>query len=151
MPSRSIASKGAKFISRGDDSGTHVKEKSIWSKAGIQAEGEWYDSTGQGMGEVLTIASEIEGYTLSDRATFLARSKAGLELEILVEGDADLFNPYGVIAVNPDKNEAIQAELADQFIDWIISVPVQEMIQKFGQQEFEQSLFYPDSRPWRER
>jgi hypothetical protein len=100
------------------------------------------------MGEVLTMAEEQQAYTLSDRATYLARTKEGLKLVILVEGDKSLFNPYGVIAVNPDKNPNIQNELANQFIDWIISAPVQETIAEFGKADFGQSLFTPSSAPW---
>ena len=146
---QAIADAQAPFVSRGDDSGTHTKEKSIWSSAGIDPAGDWYISAGQGMGEVLTMSDEQQAYTLSDRATYLARLKEGLELSILVEGDPILFNPYGVIAVNPDKNPAIQTELADQFIDWIISVPTQEMISQFGAKDFGQPLVVPDSAPWR--
>jgi tungstate transport system substrate-binding protein len=147
---QAIADAQATFVSRGDDSGTHTKEKSIWSAAGIEPAGDWYVSAGQGMGEVLTMSNEQQAYTLSDRATYLARLKEGLELSVLVEGDPILFNPYGVIAVNPEKNEAIQIELANQFIDWIISVPTQEMIGQFGVEDFGQSLFIPDSVPYRE-
>ncbi|NLG98724.1 MAG: solute-binding protein [Chloroflexi bacterium] len=146
-----IASEQVVFVSRGDESGTHTKELSVWKAAGIEPSGEWYQSAGQGMGEVLTLTAEAQGYTLSDRATYLARSKEGLDLEILMEGDEVLFNPYGVIAVNPDKGAHIKAELANQFIDWIISVPVQEKISEFGKEEFGQSLFIPDSEPWRNR
>ena len=137
------------FISRGDDSGTHSKEKSIWKAAEIEPTGDWYVSAGQGMGAVLTMADEQQAYTLSDRATYLARTLEGLQLEILVEGDPLLFNPYGVLAVNPDKGPHIKAELANAFIDWIISVPTQEKIGQFGVDKFGQSLFVPDSAPWR--
>jgi tungstate transport system substrate-binding protein len=137
------------FISRGDESGTHTKELSIWEKAGIEPAGDWYISAGQGMGEVLTMSVEQQAYTLSDRATYLARTKEGLGMEILVEGDTDLFNPYGVIAVNPEKKPAIQAELVNHFIDWILSVPVQEKIGQFGVEDFGQSLFVPDSALWK--
>lgn len=147
---KKIAETQSAFISRGDESGTHTKEKSIWKSAGIEPAGDWYISTGQGMGEVLTMANEQQAYTLSDRATYLARTKAGLDLVILVEGDKSLFNPYGVIAVNPEKNPNIQADLALKFIDWIISVPVQEKIESFGVADFGSSLFVPDSSPWRE-
>jgi tungstate transport system substrate-binding protein len=146
-----IAESESAFISRGDESGTHTKELSIWKKAGIEPAGDWYISAGQGMGEVLTMSSEQQAYTLSDRATYLARTKQDLELVVLVEGDKDLFNPYGVIAVNPEKNSNIQADLANQFIDWIISVPVQEKIGQFGVEEFGQSLFIPDSVAWKAR
>jgi tungstate transport system substrate-binding protein len=140
----------APFISRGDESGTHTKEKSIWTSAGIEPGGDWYISSGQGMGEVLTMANEQQAYTLSDRATYLARTIEGLELTILVEGDPILFNPYGVIAVNPEKNSAIKNDLANQFIDWLISVPTQEKIAEFGVEQFGQPLFIPDSALWRE-
>lgn len=145
-----IAEAEATFISRGDESGTHTKEKAIWSEAGVDPSGDWYVSAGQGMGDVLTIADEELAYTLSDRATYLARTLQGTELVILVEGDPILFNPYGVIAVNPDKSPEINAELANQFIDWLISVPTQEKIAGFGVDEFGMPLFTPDSEPWRE-
>jgi ABC-type tungstate transport system permease subunit len=148
---KKLAESGSTFISRGDESGTHTKELSIWKEAGIEPSGDWYLSAGQGMGEVLTMANEQQAYTLSDRATYLTRTKQGIDLVILVEGDPSLFNPYGVIAVNPDKNPAINAELANQFIDWIISVPVQEKIGQFGVEDFGQSLFVPDSEPWKNK
>lgn len=143
-----IAEAEATFISRGDDSGTHSKEKAIWEEAGVEPGGEWYVSAGQGMGAVLTLADEEQAYTLSDRATYLARTLEGTDLEILVEGDPILFNPYGVIVVNPDKGEHIQAELAHRFVDWLISVPTQEMIAQFGVDTFGTPLFTPDSDPW---
>lgn len=145
-----IAEAQAVFISRGDDSGTHAKELSIWKTAGIEPTGDWYISSGLGMGEVLTMANEQLAYTISDRATYLTRAQEGIELKIIVEGDSVLFNPYGVIAVNPDKNPAIRLDLANQFIDWLISLPVQEKIASFGVEEFGASLFIPDSPAWRE-
>ncbi len=102
------------------------------------------------MGAVLTMADELQAYTLSDRATYLARTLEGIDLEILVEGDPILFNPYGVLAVNPAKNAEIQADLANQFIDWLISVPTQEKIGQFAVGKFGAPLFTPDSAPWRE-
>lgn len=145
-----IASAEAPFVSRGDESGTHTKEKAIWDEAGIDPSGDWYISAGQGMGAVLTMADEQLAYTLSDRATYLARTLEGTELVILVEGDPILFNPYGVIAVNPEKSEEINNELANTFIDWLISVPTQEMISEFGVEDFGAPLFTPDSETWRE-
>jgi tungstate transport system substrate-binding protein len=145
-----IADAEATFISRGDDSGTHTKEREIWAMAGIEPIDDWYNSAGQGMGAVLTIANEEQAYTLSDRATYLARTLEGLELRIHVEGDPILFNPYGVIAVNPDKGEHIRNDLANQFIDWLISVETQETIGSFGIEEFGDPLFTPDSVLWRE-
>jgi tungstate transport system substrate-binding protein len=147
---KTIADLKAPFISRGDKSGTNTKELAIWKEAGIEPSGDWYISAGQGMGEVLTMADEQQANTLSDRATYLARTKQGTDLIILVEGDPILFNPYGVIAVNPAKNPNIQADLANKFIDWIISVPVQEKIAEFGKADFGQSLFTPSSQPWKE-
>jgi tungstate transport system substrate-binding protein len=146
-----IAAQQAPFVSRGDESGTHVKELEIWAQAGVEPAGDWYISAGQGMGAVLTMANEQQAYTLSDRATYLARTLEGTDLVILVEGDPLLFNPYGVIAVNPAKSPEIQSELANQFIDWMISVPTQELIASYGMAEFGQSLFIPDSAPWRNR
>lgn len=148
---KQIASSESQFVSRGDDSGTHTKEKAIWSAAGIDPAGDWYISAGQGMGAVLTMANEQNAHTLSDRATYLARTLEGTDLQIIVEGDPILFNPYGVIAVNPDKNSEINAELANTFIDWLISVPVQEKISQFGTEEFGMPLFTPDSAAWREQ
>jgi tungstate transport system substrate-binding protein len=145
-----IAAAQTAFVSRGDDSGTHTKEKGIWEAAGIEPSGDWYISAGQGMGAVLTMADEQQAYTLSDRATYLARTLEGTELVILVEGDPLLFNPYGVIAINPDKGPHIKHDLANTFIDWLISVPTQEKIAEFGVAEFGSPLFTPDSEPWRE-
>jgi len=146
-----IAEAQAPFISRGDDSGTHTKEKAVWKAAGIEPAGDWYISAGQGMGAVLTMANEQQAYTLSDRATYLARTLEGTELEIAVEGDSVLFNPYGVIVVNPEKCTNVNADLANQFADWIVSVPTQELLAAFGQAEFGQSLFMPDSEAWRNK
>ena len=144
-----IAATQNTFISRGDDSGTYTTELAIWDAAGIEPTGDWYVSAGQGMGAVLTMADEQQAYTLSDRATYLARMKGGAELMVLVEGDPILFNPYGVIATNPDKSAEIQADLADLFIDWLTSLRTQEKIAQFGFEEFGQPLFYPDAPAWR--
>ena len=103
------------------------------------------------MGAVLTMADEQQAYTLSDRATYLARTLEGTELVVLVEGDPILFNPYGVIAVNPGKNPQIKGDVANQFIDWFISVPTQEVISEYGVEEFGSPLFVSDSEPWRNR
>jgi tungstate transport system substrate-binding protein len=147
---KKIAESQSKFVSRGDDSGTHTKEKSIWTKAEIEPAGDWYISAGDSMGAVLTMSNEQGAYTLSDRATYLSRTKEGLKLFILSEGDKSLLNPYGVIAVNPEKGPQIQNDLANQFIDWIISVPTQEKIAEFGKAEFGNSLFFPDSQAWKD-
>jgi tungstate transport system substrate-binding protein len=143
---QTIANAEAAFISRGDDSGTHTKELAIWEDAEITPEGDWYVSAGQGMGEVLTMSEEQQGYTLSDRATYLARQAEGLTLDILVEGDDILLNPYGVIPVNPEQHPNVNAELAQAFVDWITSVETQELIASY--QINDQQLFFPDSEAW---
>jgi tungstate transport system substrate-binding protein len=143
-----IADQGATFISRGDDSGTNTKEKAIWAEAGIEPSGDWYEAAGQGMGAVITLAEEQQAYTLSDRATYLARKAEGLTLEVLVEGDPILFNPYGVIPVNPETHPGVNYELAQQFVDWITAVDTQELIASYERNGTE--LFYPDSAPWHE-
>ena len=145
---RRISDAEAIFVSRGDDSGTHTKEKALWVSAEIEPDGEWYQAAGQGMGAVLTMADEQQAYTLSDRATYLARTLEGIDLVIVAEGDPVLFNPYGVIAVDPGKNEEINAELATAFIDWLVSIPTQELIGEFGVEEFGAPLFTPDSEAW---
>lgn len=147
-----IAQSQAPFISRGDSSGTHARELSLWKQAGINPQGrDWYFSAGQGMGEVLTLADEKRAYTLSDRATFLRRRQNGLKLAILREKDEGLLNPYGVIVVSPSRGADLQVEWAEAFADWLISIPVQQMIAQFGVDEFGEPLFFPNSRLWREQ
>lgn len=147
-----IAAAGAPFASRGDDSGTHTKELSLWEAAGITPEAPWYASLGQGMGETLTYANEQQAYTLTDRATFLAQQANLPNLAVLVggstiaeNGDPALLNPYGVLLVNPDKGEHIQADLAREFAEWLIAAETQQAIADFGQDRFGQPLFYPDA------
>jgi tungstate transport system substrate-binding protein len=147
-----IAAAEALFASRGDDSGTHTKEMSLWEAAGVTPEGEWYNSLGQGMGETLTFANESGAYTLTDRGTYLSMGDSLGDLAVMVGGesidanaDPALLNPYGVIPVNPDKSENINAELAEMFVQWIISPAVQEQIGAFGVDTFGQPLFYPNA------
>jgi tungstate transport system substrate-binding protein len=135
-----IAGAQSLFFSRGDDSGTHAKEKSIWKEAGITPEGDWYQITGQGMGETLTITDQKSGYTLSDRATYLSKKDA-LALEILVEGDKALFNQYHVITVTAAKN----VQGGNDFLNWIVSPPAQELIGDFGVETYGQPLFVPNA------
>lgn len=142
-----IAESESAFISRGDDSGTHGREKAVWAAADITPEGDWYQSAGQGMGEVLTITNEQQGYTLSDRATYLSRLGDTFELVILVEGDPTLLNPYGVIPVNPEKNDAINNALAMQFVEWLTSLETQALITELKISD--QQLFFPDSEQYR--
>src|SRR5690606_32960331 len=100
------------------------KEKAIWEAAGIEPQGEWYVAAGQGMGAVLTMADELDAYTLSDRASYLARTLEGTGLIIVMEGDPLLFNPYGVIAINPEKGAHINVAGVEMFIDWLVSLDV---------------------------
>ena len=164
-----IAEKGAVFVSRGDDSGTHAKEQALWKESGltlktekqsmvskgktkeityVRPEGDFYNSIGQGMGKTIQFAEEKQGYTLSDRGTYLKYKfgrKEGLQLDILVEGDAGLFNPYGVIPVNPAKFAHVKAEDAQKFAEWLVSQRGQAVIANYmleGKQ-----LFFPDAIP----
>jgi len=149
-----IAAAGAPFASRGDDSGTHTKEMSLWEAAGVTPDpaGGWYNSLGQGMGETLTFANEAGAYTMTDRGTFLSMRDNLPNLVVVVGGDSiadnadpKLLNPYGVIPVNPAKSDAINAELAQKFADWLISPETQKMIGEFGVDKFGQPLFYPNA------
>ncbi len=115
---RAISSKGSPFISRGDESGTHQKEKEIWASAGIVPRGAWYVEAGQGMGEVLTMATQKRGYTLTDRGTYIAFRKK-TDLVVLLQGDRNLWNPYGIIAVNPKKHAHAKYDLALKLIDFV--------------------------------
>ncbi len=138
-----IADGGHTFISRGDDSGTHKKELSLWEAAGIEPEPathDWYLSIGQGMGDTLTMTSESEAYTMSDRGTYLSM-REGLELVVLVEGDERLFNPYGVIVVTDANN----LEGAQAFADWIVSPTAQALIGEFGVDTYGEPLFVPNA------
>ena len=139
-----IAASRSIFVTRGDDSGTNKAELTIWKAAGITPEGDWYLSTGQGMGDTLRIASEKGGYTFTDRATFLAL-KDTLQLDVLVEGDKALLNIYHVITVNPDKWPLVNYTGAKAFADFMVSPEIQEAIAAFGKDEFGQSLFIPDA------
>jgi tungstate transport system substrate-binding protein len=137
-----IAAKEAAFISRGDESGTYKKEQALWQAADIKPQGKWYRSIGQGMEQALQIASEMQGYTLADRGTWLAlRNK--LDLDILVQGDNRLFNPYGVIAVNPARYPDVNYQGAMTFITWLTSPEGQNQIAAF--KIGGDSLFFPDA------
>jgi tungstate transport system substrate-binding protein len=137
-----IASTASPFVSRGDLSGTHVKEQDLWARAGIKPRGAWYKEAGQGMGAVLTMASDLQGYTLADRGTFIAMQDK-VALKILSQGDPELYNPYGVIAVNPQRHPGVSYMAAMQYIAWLTSVEGQKIIREytFGGQV----LFTPDA------
>lgn len=126
-----VAATSAAFVSRGDESGTHQKEKAIWKAAGITPSGAWYASAGLGMGEVLLMANERRAYTLADRATYAAYAKKG-DLQILVQGDPLLFNPYTIIAVNPARHRHAKYLEAMALIAWITSPAGQELIGAFS-------------------
>ncbi|AJE02732.1 substrate-binding domain-containing protein [Geobacter pickeringii] len=123
-----IAAKGATFISRGDKSGTHIKEKELWQAAGVQPKGGWYIEAGQGMGPVITMATERQGYTLADRGTYNAYKGKKTDLVIAFQGEKGLFNPYGVIAVNPKKFPHVKHDLAMKFIDYVTGPEGQKII-----------------------
>jgi tungstate transport system substrate-binding protein len=141
-----IAATPAPFVSRGDDSGTHKLELQLWEAAGIDvknASGSWYREVGAGMGATLNAASGLDGYTISDRGTWMSFQNEG-KLALLVEGDARLFNQYGVILVNPAKHAHVKAKDGQAFIDWLTSDQGQQAIADFriaGQQ-----LFFPNAR-----
>jgi tungstate transport system substrate-binding protein len=142
---KKIASEKALFLSRGDNSGTHAKEKTIWKATGINPEGEkWYQQTGLGMGQTLSVAAEKKGYTVADRGTYLALKK-NLGLHILVEGDAILLNIYHVIEVNPSKWPKVNTAGAKAFADFMVSKETQEIIRTFGVDKFGSPLFFPDA------
>jgi tungstate transport system substrate-binding protein len=164
-----IAASKAPFISRGDDSGTHTKEQSVWAKTSLKLvetsqkvviEGKesqvvskkpensdaWYYSIGQGMGKTITFADEKNAYTLADRGTYIAYKwgkTPAVDLEILCEGDESLANPYGVIPVNPKKFPHVKYDLAQQFADWLVSPRGQKVIADFKLEG--KQLFFPDA------
>lgn len=166
---RKIAGAEARFISRGDDSGTHTKEQELWQATGLplrtestqiikkgkkksvsfqhpEGLGKWYFSIGQGMGKTLTYAEEKQGYTITDRGTYLKYKlgrKQGLDLEILSEGDQRLFNPYGIIPINPKKYPHVKFKWADQFAKWLTSPKAQALIAEYRIQG--QLAFFPDA------
>jgi len=149
---KAIESAQALFASRGDKSGTHSKELSIWSSLGITPtqDMKWYNALGQGMGETLIFADEQRAYTLTDRGTYLSMKDKLPNLAILVGGDnlaentdKSLLNPYGVMAVNPDTHPGVDFELAMRFVDWLLSPETQSLIGAYGVDKFGQPLFYP--------
>lgn len=136
---KKIADVEATFVSRGDDSGTHTREKQLWKAAGVAPQGDWYLEAGRGMGEVIIMAGERQGYTLSDRGTYLAfREKT--PLRVMVEGDKRLYNPYGAIMVNPARHPHVKVELAKKFLDYLTSEKARMLIK--GYHRGGEQLFY---------
>ncbi|NIM06735.1 MAG: solute-binding protein, partial [Armatimonadetes bacterium] len=138
---RKIAEKKSFFASRGDESGTHTKERAIWRKAEIEPQGDWYLEAGTGMAGTLRLANEKQAYTLSDRSTFLAW-KDKLDLEILVERDEIFKNVYSVIIVSPARHPNVSYETASRFADYLFSTEAKKIISHFGEKKFGQPLFH---------
>ncbi|MDY3618687.1 substrate-binding domain-containing protein [Agathobaculum sp.] len=138
-----IAETASPFVSRADDSGTHKKELKLWGD--LAHEGDWYIEAGAGMGDVLKMADEKQAYTISDRATYLAMQD-DLDLAIVCEGDQNMFNQYGVMTVDPKKNDQINYDGAKAFYDWMISDATQNRIAEFGKDTYGQSLFTPNAK-----
>ena len=139
---RQIAQTAAPFISRGDESGTHMKEKEIWARARINPQGDWYIPAGASMAAALRMASEKQAYSLADRATFLAHRHA-LDLVIVDEGDPLLHNPFAVITVSSEKHPHVNDRAARQFSDFLLSPSAQATIGEFGAEAFGQPLYFP--------
>ena len=137
-----IAQAKSPFVSRGDNSGTHSLEKSLWKEAGVEPKGDWYIEAGQGMGATLGIANERNAYTITDRGTYLALAKR-VTLPILVEGDRSLLNVYSVMEVNPANGPRVNATGGKAFADFMVSPQAQNAIKSFGVEKFGQPLFVP--------
>ena len=136
---------GSSFTSRGDDSGTHTKEMNLWDEHIDEFDkGDWYRSLGQGMGDTLTASNEMKTYTIADRGTFLSMEDSLSNLEILFAGDKDLFNPYGIIPVNPDMHD-VNHEGAKALVEFMLRDDIQEKIGEYGKDEFGEPLFFPDA------
>jgi len=155
---KAIMDANATFASRGDKSGTNTKELSVWSSLGITPTNEmaWYKALGQGMGETMIFANEQGAYTLADRGTYLSMKDKLPNLAVVVGGntidenkDKSLLNPYGLLAVDPDKHPGVKYDLAMQFVKWMTSVDEQQKIGEYGKDKFGQSLFYPSSAEWK--
>jgi tungstate transport system substrate-binding protein len=136
-----LAQTKSPFVSRGDQSGTHVKELQLWDAAKIKPEGPWYVQAGTGMGEALRMANEKKAYTLCDRATFLSQQKS-LELKVAYEGDPALKNHYSVIVVSPEKNPKVRRDAAVKFAEFLLSPEGGKMLSQYGVSKFGQQLFF---------
>ena len=139
---KAIAAARARFVSRGDSSGTHAVERHLWKLAGVEPRGEWYIESGQGMGATLGIANDRSAYTLTDRATYLAFAKR-VTLPIVVQGDTPLLNVYSVMEVNPANGPRVNAAGGRAFADFMVSPAAQDVVRTFGVDRFGQPLFVP--------
>lgn len=137
---KSIMKGSYPFVSRGDDSGTHKKELTIWTAAEIKPQGDWYKSAGKGMGDVLMMASELNAYALTDKATYLSM-KDKLGLEIMLENAQDMLNQYTVIALNPEKLKNVNDDANNRFVKWITSKKALDMINSYGKDKYKEPLF----------
>lgn len=137
-----IAESGARFVSRGDNSGTHIVEKNLWTRAGITPAAPWYIESGQGMGATLALADDRRAYTLSDRATFLAFGKR-VALKVMVEGDRPLLNIYSVMEVNPANGPKVNVAGGKAFADFMLLPETQQVVAMFGVDKYGQALFVP--------
>lgn len=138
-----VARNGSTFVSRGDESGTHQREKAVWNKAGIEPKGGWYVQSGAGMGQVVRMAGEKRAYTLADRGTYLAL-RQGLDLAVLHEGDPMLLNRYSVIVVSKAKHSHVRGEDARRFAEFLLSEEARKTIREFGVDRHGQPLFRVD-------
>jgi len=139
---KAIAQTGSRFVSRGDNSGTHILEKSLWKLAGVEPAAPWYIESGQGMGQTLSLADEKNAYTLTDRATYLAYQKR-LRLRIVLEGDRPLLNIYSVMEVNPANGPKVNTAGGKAFADFMVAPEPQGVIKTFGADKYGQPLFVP--------
>ena len=139
---KAIAGTGSRFVSRGDNSGTHILEKRLWKLAGVEPHGDWYIETGQGMGATLGIADDRKAYALTDRGTYLAFRKR-MRLPILLDGDKPLLNIYSVMEVNRANGPRVNVEGGIAFADFMVSPEVQKVIKAFGADKYGQALFVP--------
>jgi tungstate transport system substrate-binding protein len=139
---KAIEQAKASFVSRGDNSGTHTLEKTLWKEAGVEPKGSWYIEAGQGMGATLGIANERNAYTITDRGTLLALRKR-VDLPVLIEGDRALLNIYSVMEVNPANGPRVNTAGGKAFADFMVAPQTQNVIKSFGLEKFGQPLFVP--------
>jgi tungstate transport system substrate-binding protein len=139
---KKVAAAGARFVSRGDKSGTHLLEQDLWKQAGVTPAAPWYIESGQGMGATLGIADDRKAYTLSDRGTVLAFAKR-IALKVMVEGDRPLLNLYSVMEVNPANGPRVNAQGGKTFSDFMLAPETQAVIKTFGVEKYGQPLFVP--------
>ena len=139
---KAIAAATARFVSRGDNSGTHLLEKNLWKLTGLEPKGEWYIEAGQGMGATLGIANDRKAYTLTDRGTYLAFAKR-VSLPILLQGDKPLLNVYSVLEVNPANGPRVNTAGGKAFADFMVSSAAQDVVKTYGVEKFGQPLFVP--------